>query len=156
MNLQIERLELPQLPGDNTTQLYVLLHGLVSIVETPTALFLYLIDMEDQDRVVMQEDLALLNRLSTPDDRLAEYVDLFPLFGVTQGNCGLLIAAPTSTILVAGDAVATLDHFLAGQVLPDASDISTAQESLREVYEIADLIVPGHDNIFMNPRTRGM
>jgi hypothetical protein len=27
---------------------------------------------------------------------------------------------------------------------------------MREVYEIADLIVPGHDNIFVNPRMHGM
>jgi hypothetical protein len=34
--------------------------------------------------------------------------------------------------------------------------VTTAQESLREVYEIADQIVPGHDNLFMNPRTQGV
>ena len=111
---------------------------------------------EDEDRRLMKDELTLLNRLLAPEDRLAEYVDLFPLFGVTHGNCGLLIAAPTSTILIAGDAVPTQDHFLTGQVLPDASDIHTAQESLREVYEIADQVVPGHDNIFINPRTHGM
>jgi len=61
-----------------------------------------------------------------------------------------------STVLIAGDAVATQDHFLAGQVLPDAQDIRAAQESLQEVYEIADLIVPGHDNVFQNPRTFGI
>jgi glyoxylase-like metal-dependent hydrolase (beta-lactamase superfamily II) len=104
----------------------------------------------------MQDELTLLKRLETPDDRIAEYVDLFPLFGVTPGNCGLLVAAPTSTILIAGDAVPTQDHFLAGQVLPDSIDVTTAQESLREVYEIADQIVPGHDNLFINPRTQGM
>ena len=42
------------------------------------------------------------------------------------------------------------------QVLPDAYDIEAAQESLREVYEIADLIIPGHDNVFVNPRSAGM
>jgi hypothetical protein len=52
--------------------------------------------------------------------------------------------------------VPTLDHFLAGQVLPDAADIQAAQESMREVYEIADLVVPGHDNLFLNPRAQGM
>jgi glyoxylase-like metal-dependent hydrolase (beta-lactamase superfamily II) len=111
---------------------------------------------EDEDRRLMEDELELLGRMSSPEDRLADYIDLFPLFGVTQGNCGLLVAAPTTTILIAGDAVPTQDHFLAGQVLPDSSDIRTAQESLQEVYEIADLIVPGHDNIFMNPRTQGM
>ena len=47
-------------------------------------------------------------------------------------------------------------HFLAGQVLPDSWDFETAGESMREVYEIADLIVPGHDNLFLNPRSQGM
>ena len=53
-------------------------------------------------------------------------------------------------------AVPTLDHFLAGQIMPDAYDIDAAGESMREVYEIADLIVPGHDNVFANPRHAGM
>ena len=68
----------------------------------------------------------------------------------------MLVAAPAYTALIAGDAVPTLDHFLAGQVLPDSQDIRAAQESMREVYEIADLIVPGHDNLFLNPRSQGM
>jgi hypothetical protein len=58
----------------------------------------------------------------------------------------------TQSIMIAGDAVPTQEHFLAGQVLPDAYDIAGAQESMGEVYEIADLIIPGHDNIFVNPR----
>jgi hypothetical protein len=89
-------------------------------------------------------------------DALAEHVDLFPLFGATPGACGILVAAPTYTALVAGDAVATLDHFLAGQVLPESFDIDAAAESMREVYEIADLIIPGHDNLFANPRSHGL
>jgi glyoxylase-like metal-dependent hydrolase (beta-lactamase superfamily II) len=111
---------------------------------------------EDLDRKVLVDELKLLESFSTPEDKIAEQVDLFPLFGYTPGTCGLLVASPTSTTLIAGDAVVTQDHFLAGQLLPDTYDIPTAQESLREVYEIADLIVPGHDNIFVNPRTQGM
>ena len=57
--------------------------------------------------------------------------------------------------MIAGDAVPTLDHFLAGQVLPDSVDIKAAHESMSEVYEIADVIVPGHDNLFLNPRAQG-
>jgi glyoxylase-like metal-dependent hydrolase (beta-lactamase superfamily II) len=64
----------------------------------------------------------------------------------------LLVSLPTSTILIAGDAVPTQDHFLAGQALPDAQDIRAAHESMQEIYEIADWIVPGHDNLFANPR----
>ncbi len=111
---------------------------------------------EDQDRKYFQAELKLLESFRPAADKLAPGVDLFPLFGYTPGTCGLLVAAPTSTLLIAGDAVPTLDHFLAGQVLPDSKDISAAQESMREVYEIADVIVPGHDNLFLNPRMQGM
>ena len=108
---------------------------------------------EDLDRAALQQDLKLLDRLQVADDELAENLSLFPLFGYTPGSTGLLINLPTTTVLLAGDAVPTHDHFLAGQVLPDAYDIKQAQDSLREVYEIADLIIPGHDNVFVNPRT---
>jgi glyoxylase-like metal-dependent hydrolase (beta-lactamase superfamily II) len=111
---------------------------------------------EDIDRKLLEQELKLAESLEAAPDKLAEQVDLFPLPGYTPGNCGLLVAVPTYTVIVAGDAVPTQDHFLAGQVLPDAWDIKAAGESMREVYEIADLIVPGHDNIFLNPRAQGM
>jgi N-acyl homoserine lactone hydrolase len=111
---------------------------------------------QDLDRKVLQEELATLETFKPADDAPARGVDLFPLPGYTPGTCGLLVAMPALTALVAGDAVATQDHFLAGQVLPDAHNIKTAQESMAEVYEIADVIVPGHDNLFLNPRSQGI
>lgn len=111
---------------------------------------------EDLDRADFAAELKLLESLSAAPDKLAENIDLFPLAGFTPGTCGLLIAAATETILVAGDAVPTLDHFLAGQALPESWDIKQAGESMAEVYEIADLIVPGHDNLFANPRAAGL
>ena len=97
----------------------------------------------------------MLSRLKSPPDKLAAQVDLFPLPGYTPGTCGLLVADAASTTLLAGDAVPTRDHLLAAQLLPDAYDKQLAGESLREVYEIADTIVPGHDNLFANPRGYG-
>ena len=111
---------------------------------------------EDLDRAHLESELKLIETFQPAPDALAPGVDLFPLFGYTPGTSGLLVTSPTTTLLIAGDAVPTLDHFLAGQVLPDSRDIAAAQESMREVYEIADLIVPGHDNIFLNPRSQGM
>src|SRR5215213_2523059 len=111
---------------------------------------------EDIDRRVLQQELALLENLTPADDKVADQLDLFPLPGYTPGTCGLLIKLPTASVMLAGDAVPTQDHFLAGQVLPDSYNIEQAQEAMREVYEIADLIIPGHDNAFLNPRAAGM
>ena len=111
---------------------------------------------EDLDRAYLQRELAVIESLRPADDRLADGVDLFPLFGYTPGQSGLLVSTVLTTTLIAGDAVVTLDHFLAGQVLPDSYDVKGAQESMAEVYEIADLVVPGHDNWFVNPRGQGV
>src|SRR5439155_3407832 len=56
---------------------------------------------EDLDRKVFVEELRLVEKLHPAPDRLAEQVDLFPLFGYTPGTCGLLVAAATSTTLIA-------------------------------------------------------
>ena len=112
--------------------------------------------LEDLDTQQIKNELDLLSSLRPAPDKLADNLDLFPLFGYTPGTCGLLLSLPTSTVMIASDAVPTAEHFLAGQVLPESWDIKAAQESLREVYEIADLIIPGHDNIFANPRASGI
>jgi len=118
-----------------------------------------LLDREGEDpelRDAFEAALRLLDRIQPAADKLAPGVDLFPLPGHTPGTAGLLVTSTTLCTLIAGDGVPTLDHFLAGQVLPDATDIARAQESLVEVYEIADLVIPGHDNLFMNPRNQGV
>lgn len=92
-----------------------------------------------------------LGKCDDADDRIAPGVDLFPLPGVTSGTCGLLLSLPTSTVLICGDAIATIEHLEQGKVLPHCLDVDQAQESFREAIEIADVIVPGRDNLVPNP-----
>jgi glyoxylase-like metal-dependent hydrolase (beta-lactamase superfamily II) len=101
------------------------------------------------------QELSLLQQCEEAPDRIAPGVDLFPLPGVTAGNCGLLLSRPGSTVLIAGDAVPTLEHLERGQVLPGCADVEQARESFRESIEIADIIVMGRDNVVVNP-LRGM
>lgn len=110
-------------------------------------------DDEDAKRFI-GEDIATLKRCEPAPDKLAPHVDLFPLPGFTPGTTGLLLSFPGSTVLVAGDAVATQEHLEQGRVLRGAYDVELAQESFREAMEIADVIVPGHDNIVFNPTRR--
>lgn len=104
-------------------------------------------------RKLLEQDIALLKRCEAAPDRLADHVDLFPLPGYTPGTCGLLLALPATTALIAGDAVATVEHLEQGRVLRGAFDLEQAQESFLEAVEIADLLVPGYDNLTPN-RTR--
>ncbi len=112
-------------------------------------------DAGDADVVAHYErEMALLDRCVDAPDSILPKVDLFPLPGVTPGTCGLLIALPTHTALVCGDAVATTEHVEQGKVLPHCVNLQQAQDSFKETIEIADLLVPGRDNIMMNPLRR--
>lgn len=114
-------------------------------------------DLGDDELVaIAQHELALLERCHAAEDSLTQGVDLFPLPGVTAGTCGLLINDPRQTILIAGDAVATREHFAEGQILPGCVDVEQAHESFKEAIEIADIIVPGRDNLIVNPVRRVM
>jgi glyoxylase-like metal-dependent hydrolase (beta-lactamase superfamily II) len=105
---------------------------------------------------MVEAEKKLLAKVQPAPDEVAANVDLYPLHGYTPGQSGLLIAEPTLTTVIAGDAVPTAGHFVAGQVFPDCFDLAKAKESLLELYELADVIVPGHDNLFITPRAAGM
>ena len=85
----------------------------------------------------LRAEITLLQRCKSSPDTLAMGVDLFPLYGVTQGSCGLLLPQPSATVLVA-----------------PVFSLEQAQESFKEVIEIADLIVCGRDNVVQNPMRR--
>jgi glyoxylase-like metal-dependent hydrolase (beta-lactamase superfamily II) len=99
----------------------------------------------------LEAELALIARCGAAPDHMVKGVDLFPLPGVTPGLCGLLLPTPRATVLVCGDAVATLEHLQSGKVLPHLHNLEQAHESFKEAIEIADVLIPGRDNIVPNP-----
>ncbi len=109
---------------------------------------------DDEIRKLIEQDVAVLKKCEAAPDKLAEQVDLFPLPGYTPGGAGLLLSHINSTTLIAGDIVATAEHLEQGRVLRGAYDVNQAQESFMEAVEIADVIVPGHDNLLLNPTKR--
>lgn len=111
---------------------------------------------EGMAKQFLQEEISLLKRFQPVPDRLAPQVDLFPLPGFTPGTCGLVLSHMNSTTLVAGDAVATVEHLEQGRVLRGCYDANQARESFVEAIEIADVIIPGHDNVLLNPTRRAM
>ena len=109
---------------------------------------------DEQTRQVLKQEVTLLRRCQPAPDKLLPGVDLFPLPGYTPGLCGILLSFPSATVLIASDAVATVEHLERGQVLEGSYDASQALESFREAVEIADWIIPGHDNIVPNMARR--
>lgn len=91
----------------------------------------------------------VLGRLKPAPDHLAPGVGLFPTPGPTPGHASILVAAPTETLILAGDLVLTRDHFERGDPGEAPWDLERTRESFGEVAEIADLLIPGHDNLFV-------
>ncbi|GAB5497311.1 MAG: hypothetical protein Phyf2KO_23910 [Phycisphaerales bacterium] len=127
-------------------------------VGTPLAMTLKkALDEEGQGSDVVSElelQVAMLARSEAAPDKLTNMISLFPLPGITPGTCGLLLAYPTRTTLITGDAVATTEHLDQGKVLDDAHDLDMARESFAEAIEVADVIIPGRDNLLINPTRR--
>jgi len=144
------------------TELFPRAVRLVHAAEHAAAAQAIRFDTEEATRSGNDEDLRriaelseLLGRFEPFEDAIAPGVDLFPLPGVTPGTCGIIVAQPRTTVVIAGDAVATIDHLEQGQVLSGCHDLEQARESLREVIEIADVIIPGRDGLTVNPMQVG-
>ena len=103
--------------------------------------------LDAEQAAAIEADMEIIRRFKPAPDKLTPQIHLYPLPGASIGSAGLLLAEPTSTVLIAGDAVVTAEHFALGQVWQGCSDTESALESLQDIVEIADVIIPGHDNI---------
>jgi glyoxylase-like metal-dependent hydrolase (beta-lactamase superfamily II) len=99
---------------------------------------------------------TLLARLVPAPEKFAPGVDLYPTFGHTPGHASVLVYTPMHSLLVAGDAVLTRDHYEHGDLGDGPWDLEKAKTSFQDVAEIADQIVPGHDNVFLCRATGSM
>jgi glyoxylase-like metal-dependent hydrolase (beta-lactamase superfamily II) len=111
-------------------------------------------DGDEELLSMFQDEIDILDRCVPAPDKLAGGVDLFPLPGVTPGASGLLLPLPSATLVICGDAVATVEHLRQGKVLPNCYDVEQAQESFAEAIQIADILIPGRDNVTVNPIRR--
>jgi glyoxylase-like metal-dependent hydrolase (beta-lactamase superfamily II) len=103
---------------------------------------------DEEISALVRSEIVLLERFQPAPDRLTPSVHLYPAPGATPGNAGLLLAMPSRTTIIAGDAILTQDHYEAGRLSEQVVDLERAEASFRDILEIADEIIPGHDNRF--------
>ena len=106
---------------------------------------------EGEQKGIIENDLVLLDRCRPAADELAADVQLFPSPGPSAGSCGLLLTPSVGAVVIAGDAVISQDYLDQGRVWDHSYDVKQAQQSLQDILEVADVIVPGHDNVFLIP-----
>ncbi len=96
----------------------------------------------------IEQELVLLGRTRPAPERLSEVIHTFPSPGVTPGTCALLVAG-RQTAIIAGDAVLTREHYQSARIHDRCFDTARARQSFAEIVEVAEVIIPGHDNLFM-------
>ncbi len=107
--------------------------------------------LSPDDAKLIESDLRLTEKFKPAPEKFGEQVSLYPLLGPSVGSAGLLLTPATTTILIAGDAALTAEHVARGQVWEGSADTQAAMESLKDLLELAEVIIPGHDNIMLSP-----
>lgn len=103
--------------------------------------------LSPEDAKDLAAEQEVVRRVQPAPDKLHEQVHLYPLPGASPGGAGLLLTPATATVLIAGDAALTIEHVQAGQVWEGSFDTEAAMDSLQDILQVADVIVPGHDNL---------
>ncbi len=108
--------------------------------------------LESDDARKIEHDLAIARRFQPAPEAFGDQISLYPVPGATVGCAGLLLTPTMFTIVLAGPAAATREHIERGMVLPRCADKDRAMESLTDLLELADVIVPGFDNMVLSPK----
>jgi len=108
--------------------------------------------LDEAGAEAVEDDLRLTDRFSAAPEQFSRQVQVMPMYGASVGSCGLLLTPVITTVVVAGDAAPTREHIEAGQVWQGCADRDAAIRSLQDLLELADVIVPGHDNVVLCAR----
>ena len=96
------------------------------------------------------DDRRVLERLKTTRGELAPDIALLATPGHTLNHHSLVFESEGMRVVVAGDAVMTRDFFRERDYYFNTADPEAAVRSIEEIAATADVIVPGHDNYFIN------
>lgn len=77
-------------------------------------------------------------------------ISLVPTPGHTPSHHSLRFTCDGKAVVIAGDAVMTRNHWRERQGHHNSSDLALAAQSIEQLSELADIVVPGHDNYFLN------
>jgi glyoxylase-like metal-dependent hydrolase (beta-lactamase superfamily II) len=83
--------------------------------------------------------------------RLFDAVDIVPTPGHTLSHHSLRFDGEGMSVVIAGDAVATRDFWRERRGYFNCVDFDLSARSMDQIAGLADMVVPGHDNFFLNP-----
>lgn len=97
-------------------------------------------------------DRELLERLQPARSELIPGIIVIETPGHSAGHASLVFESEGKRIAVAGDAAMTRDFFRHRDYYFNTIDPGAAVASIEAIARAADIVVPGHDNYFLNRR----
>ena len=110
------------------------------------------IDLEAMKKSENPRILGITKKLKVCRPGLIEGVEFIPIPGHTIGTTGILFDTVDGRTCVCGDAVMTRDFFINRQGYYNSVDFAKSSESIEKMAGLADIVVPGHGNYFLNKR----
>jgi glyoxylase-like metal-dependent hydrolase (beta-lactamase superfamily II) len=77
-------------------------------------------------------------------------IDVIPTPGHTPDHHSLRFDYKGLSVVIAGDSIATKDFWDERRAYYNVQDEAESRKSMEKIDKIADIIVPGHDNVFFN------
>jgi glyoxylase-like metal-dependent hydrolase (beta-lactamase superfamily II) len=100
----------------------------------------------------LNRDAQYAERIEPTEGPLMGSVELIPTPGHTLTHHSLRFDCDGLSVVIAADAVMTRDFWRDRQGYFNSADLALAAQSIDMLAQIGDIIVPGHDNYFLNPR----
>lgn len=109
-------------------------------------------EIHDWDRRLPADspERAILARMQPSEEGPAPGVTCIATPGHTRSHTSLFFASEGTRVVIAADAAMTRDFFLARDYYFNTEDPAAAVASMEKIAAIADIVVPGHDNFFLN------
>ena len=108
----------------------------------------------NRDLLANAPERGVLDRLEPVRGDLVPGVELIATPGHTPGHASLLLESEGRRIVVAGDAAMTGDFFRHRDYYFNTAGPAAAVRSIDAIAGVADIVVPGHDNHFLNLESR--
>ncbi len=103
---------------------------------------------------ILNKTGKLTRRVEPVTGKLFEAIEVLPTPGHTPSHHSLRFDCDGLSVIAAGDAIATHDFFRNRQNFYNATDPKQGGATMNKIAELADLIIPGHDNYFVSDSSR--
>ena len=105
---------------------------------------------EDYSKIWSKDNKATVDKVLPAPEHMAEGISLRPMPGHTEGITALCFDGPEGKIICTGDAVMNKEYYQHQESYFFASYSTEVNvESIKKLYGIPDIIVPGHGEAFV-------